>query len=201
MFYATLLVDRVCNVRYISDLIINIAKVLAIPIVTVNSSVSARFSDVNSDITEYGSASTGLGSSRNSNHAHTTSAPISTPGSRQTQTKPALGAMWMQVPFYRLYFTISSNDGRAELYRVYDAPSSEDGKSDPDSRHGKFNVHGVDSQLRVVENIVELLDGPDKSKLANDVNYWYPQTMYLAVRNFKDSVTIMHGYWIIYEFL
>ncbi|KAH6588014.1 hypothetical protein BASA50_010961 [Batrachochytrium salamandrivorans] len=148
-----------------SDLIINIAKVLAIPIVTVNSSVSARFSDVNSDITEYGSASTGLGSSRNSNHAHTTSAPISTPGSRQTQTKPALGAMWDAVPFYRLYFTISSNDGRAELYRVYDAPSSEDGKSDPDSRHGKFNVHGVDSQLRVVENIVELLDGPDKSKL------------------------------------
>ncbi|KAJ1341126.1 hypothetical protein BSLG_004250 [Batrachochytrium salamandrivorans] len=85
----TLLQGPAC--RYISDLIINIAKVLAIPIVTVNSSVSARFSDVNSDITEW--------------------------------------------------------------------------KSDLDSRHGKFNVHGVDSQLRVVENIVELLDGPDKSKL------------------------------------
>ncbi|EGF84484.1 hypothetical protein BATDEDRAFT_85216 [Batrachochytrium dendrobatidis JAM81] len=146
-----------------SDLIQKLAKTLYIPIITVNTSVSAGFIDNRVD----GGESLAFSTNASQNHSSQNHLGFGmADGFRQVSTKPALGGMWDAVPYYRLYFTTSLNDGRADLYRVYDESSS----FKPRSLSKISCVLSNETQpsgTHVIENVVELLDGPDKSKIGH----------------------------------
>ncbi|KAI8929573.1 P-loop containing nucleoside triphosphate hydrolase protein [Entophlyctis helioformis] len=132
------------TVATFAELLASLAKTLWIPIV-VNSSVSAGFQD-------------------NNQEAFDPDLIPTTAGSRETMTKPALGAMWDAVPTYRLFFTTSQTDGRAALYRVY-LDSTQHKHRQPDDVDDARDTQQLPNGRIVasVENRIELLDGPYRS--------------------------------------
>ncbi|KAL2911594.1 DNA repair protein rad51d [Polyrhizophydium stewartii] len=139
-----------------AELLIEIARALMIPVVAsalaVNTSVSAGFQDTQPDSQE-----------PPGNQPAAADLVPSTAGSRETMTKPALGAMWDAVPTFRLFFTQAHDDGRAALYRVYDHDAA---ASAAIAEQLALTMAGpAGDPVRVVRNHVELLDGPSKQRL------------------------------------
>nr|KAJ3419594.1 hypothetical protein HK105_006761 [Polyrhizophydium stewartii] len=137
-----------------AELLIEIARAVMIP-VAVNTSVSAGFQDTQPDSQE-----------PPGNQPAAADLVPSTAGSRETMTKPALGAMWDAVPTFRLFFTQSHDDGRAALYRVYDHDAA---ASAAIAEQLALTMAGpAGDPVRVVRNHVELLDGPSKQLMQSN---------------------------------